>query len=81
VISNYVLAAGLTFGQPVGHVLPDQDAPRYAAKALYRQLGVDVMVSNWEQRHLQFDKYPELAYIGIVARIATERRVTYTWRF
>lgn len=80
-ISNYVLAWGLAFGQPVGEVLPPEDAPRYALKALAKQYEFDDVVSDWEKKYLHIDKYPELAYIGVIGRIVTERRVSYTWRF
>lgn len=80
-MNSFILAGALTFGQPVGEILPDQDAPRYIAKALYRELEWDKIVTRLEKKHLKLDKYPELAYIGIVARVVTEKRVTYTWRF
>lgn len=80
-ISNYVLAWGLTFGQPIGNILPDQDAPRYIAKAIYRQQGWDRIVTRIEKKYIKLDDYPELAYIGIVGRIVSERRITYTWEF
>ena len=80
-MNSFVLAGALTFGQPVAEILPDQDAPRYIAKALYQELELNKVVSKWEDKYLKVDEYPELIYIGIVGRIATERRVTYTWRF
>lgn len=80
-MNSFILAGALTFGQPVGEVLPPQDAPRYVAKALYKELELDKTVSDWEKKYLKLDEYPELAYIGIVGRIVTERRITYTWRF
>ena len=80
-MNSFILSAALTFGQPVGEVLPDQDAPRYFAKALYKQQGLDKRVSKWEKKHLNLAQYPELAYIGIVVRIVTEKRIGHTWRF
>jgi hypothetical protein len=80
-MNSFVLAGALTFGQPVAEVYPDNDAPRYIAKALYREFELDKTVSRLEKKYLKLDDYPVLGYIGIVARIATERRVTYTWRF
>lgn len=80
-MNSFLLSAALTFGQPVGEILPDQDAPRYIAKALYRELEWDKIVSKLEKKHLKLDKYPELAYIGVVVRVTTEKRITYTWRF
>lgn len=80
-ISNYVLAWGLSFGQPVGHVLPDSDAPRYVAKAIAKNQGLDKVVSEWEKKYIQLDKYPELAYIGVVGQILTEKRISWEWNF
>lgn len=80
-MNNYVLSTFLSIGNPVGVALPQQDAPRYVAKALYRQYEIDTVVSRFEKRYLQLDKYPELAYIGIVVRVASEGRISYEWRF
>jgi hypothetical protein len=80
-MNSFILAGALTFGQPVAEVIPSNDAPRYIAKALYRELEWDKVVSRIEKKYIKLDDYPALAYIGIVGRIATERRVTYTWAF
>lgn len=80
-MNSLFLSAALSIGTPEGVALPDRDAPRYAAKALYRQLKLDKAVSKLENRYLKFDRYPHLAYIGIVGRIAVERRVSWEWRF
>lgn len=80
-MNSFLLSAALTFGQPVGEILPDRDAPRYIAKALYRELEWNKKVSKLEKKYLKLDKYPELAYIGVVVRIATEQRISHTWRF
>jgi len=80
-MNSFILAGALTFGQPIGEVLPSKDAPKYIAKALYKQQKLDKIVSRFEKRYLKLDEYPALGYIGIVARVATEKRFTYTWRF
>lgn len=80
-MNSFILTTALTFGQPIGEILPDQDAPRYIAKAMYRELKLDKTVSKLEKKYLKLDDYPELAYIGVVVRVATEKRVTYTWEF
>lgn len=80
-INSFVLTGALTFAQPVAEVYPDEDAPRYIAKALYREFGLDSTVKRFEKKYIKLDRYPELEYIGLVGRIAVERRVTYTWRF
>lgn len=80
-MNSYILAGALTFGQPVAEVLPDQDAPRYVAKALYQELELNEIVSEWEDKYFKLDEYPELLYIGVVGRIVTERRITYRWEF
>jgi hypothetical protein len=76
-----MLSTALTFGQPVGEIMPDRDAPRWVAKALYKDLKLDQIVSKLEKKHLKLDKYYELVYIGIVVRVATEKRISYTWEF
>lgn len=80
-MNGFILAGALTFGQPVYEVLPDNDAPRYALKAVYQQSGLNKIVSRWEKKHLKFDRHPELVYIGVVGRIATEKRITWRWEF
>jgi hypothetical protein len=80
-MNNYVLSTFLSIGNPVGIALPSEDAPRYVAKAIYREMGLDKSVARFEKKHLKLEKYPELAYIGIVVRIATENRISYEWRF
>lgn len=80
-MNSFVLSASLAIGTPQGVALPDRDAPRYAAKALYKQVGLDKKVSEWEKRHLKLDRYPVIGYIGIVGRIITEQRITYEWKF
>ena len=80
-MTAYMMSAFLAVGTPVGIALPDQDAPRYLAKALYRELDLDQPVSHFEKKYIKLDKRPVLAYIGIVARAVTEKRVTYRWEF
>ncbi len=80
-MNSLILSAALTFGQPIGEVLPDRDAPRYIAKALYSDLELDQKVSKLEKKYLKLDKYWALGYIGIVLKISTEQRVTHTWEF
>lgn len=80
-MSSFILAGALTFGQPVGDILPSKDAPRYIAKALYKDSEFQTTVSRVEKLYLKLDNYPELAYIGIIGRFVVERRVTYAWRF
>ena len=80
-VNSFMLAGALTFGQPVAEVMPDQDAPRYVAKAMYRELDLDDVVSEWERKYFDLDDYPELLYIGVIVRIGTERRITWQWEF
>lgn len=80
-MNAFILSTALTFGQPIAEVYPDRDAPRYIAKALYKQQGWDKIVSKWEKKHLKLDEYPELAYIGIVGQIVVEKRISHTWEF
>lgn len=78
-MTAYILSASVAIGTPQGEILPDRDAPRWAAKAIYQQLEWDKPVSEWEKKYLKFDKYPELKYIGIIGRVATEQRITWRW--
>lgn len=80
-MNSFILSAVLTFGQPVGEILPDRDASRYIAKALYQETKLDKAVSRFEKKYIRLDKYPELVYAGIIVRGITEKRVTYRWEF
>jgi hypothetical protein len=80
-MNSFILAGALTFGQPVAEIYPDEDAPRYIAKAIYEEFDLGKTVSRIEKKYLKLDDYPELIYIGVIGRIVSERRVTYTWRF
>lgn len=78
-MTSYILSASVAIGTPQGEILPDRDAARWAAKAIYRQLELDKSVSSWEKKHIKIDKYPELKYIGIIGRVVTEQRITWRW--
>lgn len=80
-MTAYMMSAFLAVGTPQGMILPDTEAPRYAAKALYKELGLDRSVSHFEKKYIKLDKRPALAYIGVVARVMSEKKITYTWRF
>lgn len=80
-MTAYILSASVAVGTPQGEILPDSDAPRWAAKALYYHLEGDKIASKWEKKYLRLDKHPELAYIGIIGRVVTEQRITWQWRF
>lgn len=80
-MTAYMLSAFLSVGTPEGYFLPDKDAPRYAAKALYMYWGLDKDVSRLEKKYIKIDKRPTLAYIGVVARVVSEKKISYTWRF
>lgn len=80
-MNAFILSAALTLGQPVGQILPPADAPRYAAKALYKQMELDAIVSRIEKRYLDEDLLLYTGYVGLGIRIATEKRITYRWEF
>ena len=80
-MTSYLLSASLAIGTPSGVALPDNDAPRYAAKAIIRELKWDKSMSRFEKRYIKLDQYPQLKYIGIIARIGTEKRISWEWRF
>lgn len=80
-VNSFILVGALTFGQPVGEMLPDQDAPRYIAKAVYKQYSLDKVVNRIEKRYLPKPVKKYGGYIGIGIRLATEKRFTYTWKF
>ena len=81
IMTGYILSASVAIGTPQGEILPDQDAARWAAKAIVKELEWDKMASRFEKKHLKLDKYPELMYIGIIARVASEQRITWRWEF
>ena len=80
-MTAYMMSAFLAVGTPQGMILPDKDATRYAAKALYKQLNLDVPVNHFEKKYIKIDKRPVLQYIGVVARVVSEKKVTYRWSF
>lgn len=80
-MNNIVLATYLAIGSPNGVTMPDDQAPRYAAKALYKHLEWDQHVNRLEKRYLSKDLKKYGGYVILVTRVATERRVSYTWRF
>ncbi len=80
-VNSFILAGALTFGQPVGQILPDQDAPRYIIKAIYKEYNVDDVVQRLEKKHLPPWLKEYGGYVGVGIRLATEKRITYTWRF
>lgn len=80
-INSLLLSASLAIGTPDGTTMPTNDAARYAAKAAYKQLELDRVVSNLEKKYINVDQYPELVYIGVIGRICIERRITWTWTY
>lgn len=80
-MNSFILSAALAVGRPDGVALPDQDAPRYLAKAIYKEAQIDIYVSKLEKKYIKIDDYPVVGYIGFVARLASERRLTLNWRF
>ncbi len=80
-MNSLILSGFLAIGQPSGQALPDQDASRYAAKALYKQLGLDKSVKRLEKTYVKGDLKKYGGYLGLGIRIATEKRISYTWRF
>jgi hypothetical protein len=80
-MNSYLLAGYLALTPYQAYAGDERDAGKYLAKALYIEYGISGYLSRFEKRYLKFDKYPELSYIGVVARVGIERRITYTWRF
>ena len=80
-MTSFMLAGALTMANPNAYVLPDKDAVRYITKAVFIETGLNKTVSDWEKKNLKLDQRPELAYIGIIGRIAVEQRITYRWEF
>ena len=80
-VNNLILSGFLAIGDPVGVALPDRDAPKYIAKALYREYDLNVVVKRLEKRHLKKEWRKYGGYIGLSIRIATEKRISYEWRF
>lgn len=80
-MTAFIMAGALTMGQPTQDVLPDKDATKYIAKALYSELNLKQTVDHIENKYLKLDRYPELIYIGLIGRVALEKRITWEWRF
>lgn len=80
-MNSLVLAAYVAIGTPDGHTLPDEDAPRWAAKALYKQMEWDQYVNRLEERYLSKDLKKYGGYGILVVQLATQRRFSHTWRF
>jgi hypothetical protein len=80
-MNNLILATYLAIGTPQGEILPDQDAPRYAIKAIYKQAELDKAVSRIEKQYLPkpWKKYG--GYVILGTTLATQKRISYTWRF
>jgi len=80
-MTTYIMSGFLAIGSPVGTAMHSNEAPRYAAKAIYKELKLDDVVTRIEKRYIKLDDYPVVGYIGVVGRIISEKRVSYTWRF
>lgn len=80
-MTGLIMSAYVGILSPNGHAMSPNDAPRYALKAVYKQLELDKSVRQWEKRHINIAKYNELLYIGIITRIVVEKRVSYRWEF
>ena len=80
-MNSYLLSAALAVNTPTGQGLPDQDAPRYIAKALYREYSLDKIVKRLEKKHVPKGVKKYAPYVGIGIRIATEKQITYRWEF
>ena len=80
-MNHLVLSTFLAIGSPDGYTMPDDQAARYAAKAFYKHMEWDRHVNRLEKRYLSKDLKKYGGYVILVTRVATEQRVSYTWRF
>ncbi len=80
-MNEFILTAYLAITPPQGYSDPTAEASKYIAKALYKEFHIDKAVSRIEKRNLNVDTIRYISYIGIVSRVVTEKRATYTWRF
>ena len=60
---------------------PEKEAVRHLGKALVYELELDKVGKRIEKRHVPKKLKEYAPYIGIVVRIGTERRISYTWEF
>lgn len=80
-MNNLLLATYLAIGTPHGVALPSEDAPRYAAKALYKELELDRYTKRIEKRILKNELTECFGYGILIGKIVTEKRVSYRWEF
>lgn len=82
-MSGYILSAFLTLPitPDAGYANPEQEAMRRVSQALYKEFELDKTVKRLEKKYVDEDIKEYVGYTGIVVRIVTEKRVTYTWRF
>ena len=78
---SVVMGAYLALPNPVFFENAEEQALRHLAKATYVELELDKTVKRVEKKYTPKWVYKYGAYVGPVIQIATENRITYTWRF
>lgn len=78
-MNSLVLSMFLSVNSPQG--LPDRDAPKYAAKAMYKELNLDEVTRRLEKRLVGKNLREYGGYVILVARVVSENKISYRWEF
>lgn len=78
---SLVTSAYLALPNPVFFDNPEEQALRHLARAAYIEFEVDKTVKRVEKRYVPKWVYTYGPYVAPVIQIASQQRVTYTWRF
>jgi hypothetical protein len=81
IAGSVVVGAYLGVPNPVFFENPEEEALRHLGKAVYIELDLDQYVKRAEKKYVPRWVYTYGPYVAPVVQIATEGRVTYTWRF
>lgn len=80
-VGSVVMGAYLSVPNPVYFENAEQEAYKQLAKATYLHFELDVVAKRIEKKYTPKWVYTYGPYVGPVIQLATEQRLTYTWRF
>lgn len=78
-MNSLILGMFLSVNSPQG--LPDRDASKYAAKAIYKELNLDVITKRLEKRLVGKDLRKYGGYAILVVRVVSDNKISYRWEF
>ena len=78
-VNSLILSMFLSVNTQQG--LPDRDAPKYVAKAVYKELNLDEITKRLEKRYVGNDLRKYGGYAILVTRIVSENKISYNWEF